>query len=72
MARVKHKELEFDFTGIKEDMTPANQRKMLESLGVDRILELLGPKKMIDAMGVDRFVSNLSPAELKKLKERLK
>ncbi len=72
MARVKQKGLEFDFTGIKEDMTPANQRKMLESLGVDRILELLGPKKMIDAKGVDWFLSNLSPAELKKLKERLK
>jgi len=72
MARGKHKELEFDFTWIKEEMTPANQLKMLESLGIDRILELIGPKKLIDVIGVDHLLSNLSPADLKKLKERLK
>jgi hypothetical protein len=72
MARTKQKDLELDFSGIRDDMSPANQLKMLESLGIDRILELIGPKKVIDSKGVDWLLSNLSPADLKKLKERLK
>lgn len=63
MADKKRKKLEWEFIVIKN---------IVESLGVSRVLDIIGPKRVIEGMGVDRLLANLSPADLKKLKERLK
>ena len=77
MARTKLKGLKLDFSGIKDhidstNLVSTNLLRLVDSLGIERVMEAVGPKKMIDAMGVDWFLDHLTPAELKKLKERLK
>jgi hypothetical protein len=77
MARTKLKGLKLDFSGIKDhidstQLVSTNLLRLVDALGIERVMEAIGPKKMIDAMGLDWFLANLPPAELKKLKERLK
>jgi hypothetical protein len=67
----KRKGLEFDFSAIKDDLTPKSLANLIENMGEKRILEMIGPKEVIKKMGMDWLLSNLSPAELKELKERL-
>ena len=72
MATTKRKGLEFDFSVIKDDMTPENDAQLIHSIGVKRILKAIDPKEVMKEMGVEWLLANLSPAELKKLKDRLK
>ncbi len=72
MAKKKRKGLDFDFSVIKDDMTPENDAQLVRSIGVERILRAMDPKEVIREMGMDWFLSNLSAKDLKALKDRLK
>ena len=72
MATTKRKGLDFDFSVIKDDMTPENDAQLVRTIGVERILKAIDPREIIREMGVDWLLANLSPAELRKLKDRLK
>ena len=69
MARTKARELTFDYDFIAEHI---DWEDVIEKLGTDRFLELMGPKKASKIMNPDWLVANLPPEDLKKLFKKLK
>jgi hypothetical protein len=87
MARTKGKGLEWDLTGVLEDLgmeglveklgvkdviKAVGVNRAVKQLGVKQVMEAVGPEKIIEEMGVDWLIAKLPAAQLKKLKERLK
>ena len=69
MARARARELKFDLDFIAENI---DVKALVDRLGMQRILEILGPKKISKIIDADWLLAHMPPEELKKLKARLK
>jgi hypothetical protein len=69
MARTKGKGLEFDLTGLIEDM---GVEKVVEVFGDEQVLKAVDLKKVVKKKGVDWLRAQLTPEQLKELTGRQK
>jgi hypothetical protein len=69
MATKGRSGLEYDFTGIIEDI---GLDKLVKNVGAKTVVEAVGPEKFMEEIGIDWLLAKLTPAQRKKIKESLK
>jgi hypothetical protein len=53
---IKRGGLEYDFTGVIEDI---GVDKLVKNVGAKKIIEAVGPEKFVEDIGVDKLVANV-------------